>query len=52
MDDYRLHIGAGPFLYLAIFRYSGLWQLGILWIDFLGMPSADVQDELEQQKQK
>jgi hypothetical protein len=47
MDDYRLRIGVGPFLYLAIFRYSRLWQLGILWIDFPGMPSANAKDELE-----
>lgn len=52
MDDPRLCTGLGRLFYLAIFRYSGLWQLGILWIDFLGMPSADAQDELEQQKQK
>lgn len=25
MDDFRLRIGADPFHYLAIFRYSKLW---------------------------
>jgi len=50
MDDYRLHIGACPFLYLAIFRYSGLWELAILWINIPSLLATYAFYESEKQK--
>jgi hypothetical protein len=50
MDAHRLCTGAGHILYMAICRYSGLWQLAVDWFDISGMPPSHVDDEQEKEK--
>ncbi len=50
MDAHRLCTGAGYILYMAICRYSGIWQLGMVWFDIYDLPAPHVDDEQKKEK--
>jgi len=50
MDDNRMSVDSHNLLYLAISRYSGLWQVAFLWPNFPVLSAAYVIDEKKQEK--